>query len=164
MSASALIAILEKLYKLNKSLFDLSIRKTDVIKGGDMEGLDHLLKDEQKHVAAINMVENERQRESSDYLKTMDLLTEEPPTLSQCIEYSPPADQAMLREWQIKLTELVSQLKERNELNQKLIYQSLQFVNMNLSAMQPQDQQSTYARPNGEKKAAAQRSIFDSQA
>jgi flagellar biosynthesis/type III secretory pathway chaperone len=164
MSATTLIATLEKLYKLNKSLFDLSVRKTDVLKGGDMEGLDHLLKDEQKHIAAINMVENERQRESADYLKTMNLLTEETPTLSQCIEYSPPADQAVLRDWQIKLTELVSKLKERNELNQKLIYQSLQFVNMNLSAMQPQDQQTTYARPNGEKKAPAQRSIFDSQA
>jgi flagellar biosynthesis/type III secretory pathway chaperone len=164
MSASALVATLEKLYKLNKSLFDLSIRKTDVIKGGDIEGLDHLLKDEQKHIAAINMVDNERQRVSADYLKTLDLLTEEPPTISQCIEYSPPGDQTVLREWQIKLTDLVSQLKERNELNQKLIYQSLQFVNMNLSAMQPQDQQSTYARPNGEKKAPVQRSIFDSQA
>ncbi|MEL3970957.1 flagellar protein FlgN [Rossellomorea oryzaecorticis] len=164
MSATTLIATLEKLYKLNKSLFDLSVKKTDVIKGGDMEGLDHLLKDEQKHIAAINMVENDRQRESAEYLRTMDLLTEEPPTLSQCIEYSPPGDQAVLRDWQIKLTELVSLLKERNELNQKLVYQSLQFVNMNLSAMQPQDRQSTYSRPNGEKKAPAQRSIFDSQA
>ncbi|WP_175990234.1 flagellar protein FlgN [Bacillus sp. Marseille-Q1617] len=164
MSATVLIATLEKLYKLNKSLFDLSVKKTQVIKRGDMAGLDNLLKDEQKHIAAINTVENERQRQSAGYLNGLGLLTEEPPTLSQCIEYSAPDDQTVLREWQNKMTELIFELKERNELNQKLVYQSLQFVNMNLSMMQPQDHQSTYARPNGEKKAPPQRSIFDSQA
>lgn len=164
MSASTLFATLEKLYKLNKSLLDLSVRKTDAVKSGDMKGLDDLLKDEQKHIAAINTVENERQRQSAGYLTSLGLLTEEPPTLSQCIEYSEPDDQAVLLDWQGKMTELISHLKERNELNQKLVYQSLQFVNMNLSIMQPQDQQTTYARPNGEKKSPRQRSLFDSQA
>ncbi|MGR3765858.1 flagellar protein FlgN [Rossellomorea sp. NS-SX7] len=164
MSASTLIATLEKLYKLNKSLMDLSVKKTDVIKRGDMEGLDNLLKDEQKHIAAINTVENERQRQSASYLKPLGLLTEEQPTLSQCIEYSAQEDKHVLQDWHHKMTELISELKERNELNQKLVYQSLQFVNMNLSIMQPQEQQSTYARPNSEKKAPPQRSMFDSQA
>jgi flagellar biosynthesis/type III secretory pathway chaperone len=164
MSASTLIATLEKLYKLNKSLLDLSVRKTEAVKGGDMKGLDDLLKDEQKHISAINKLEDERQRQSAGYLNSLGLLTEEPPTLTQCIEYSEPEDQAVLLDWQHKMTDLISRLKERNELNQKLVYQSLQFVNMNLSNMQPQDQQTTYARPNGDKKASRPRSLFDSQA
>ncbi|MCA1055293.1 flagellar protein FlgN [Rossellomorea aquimaris] len=164
MSATALIATLEKLYKLNKSLYDLSVKKTDVVKSGDMGGLDNLLKDEQMHVTAINTIENERQRECRNYLKSLGLLTEEIPTLSQCIEHSPSGDQPVLRDWQQKLTALLFDLKERNELNQKLVYQSLQFVNMNLSVMQPQDNQSTYNKPNSDKPTMPSRSMFDSKA
>jgi flagellar biosynthesis/type III secretory pathway chaperone len=164
MSATNLITTLEKLYKLHKSLFDLSVNKTDVIKQGDMSELDRVLKDEQKHLAAINTVEGERQRESSHYLQSSGVPFTEAPTISQCIEHSSPQEQETLAHWQQKLVGIIRELKGQNELNQKLVYQSLQFVNMNLSMTQPQPESSTYSRPNGEKKAPASRSIFDSKA
>ena len=164
MSANNLIATLEKLYKLHKSLFDLSVNKTDVIKKGDMTELDRVLKDEQKHLAAINTVEAERQRESSHYLQSRGVPVTEAPTISQCIEHSSYEEREALAQWQQKLVMIIEELRGRNELNQKLVYQSLQFVNMNLSMMQPQPDQSTYSRPNGEKKSPASRSIFDSKA
>ncbi|MCA1065197.1 flagellar protein FlgN [Rossellomorea sp. AcN35-11] len=164
MSATALITTLEKLYKLHKSLFDLSVNKTDVIKKGDMTELDHVLKGEQKHLAAINTVEAERQRESSSYLQSKGVRMNEAPTISQCMEHSSPEEQKMLAHWQGKLVDIIGELKGQNELNQKLVYQSLQFVNMNLSMMQPQPDQSTYSRPNGEKKVPSGRSMFDSKA
>ncbi|OXS58512.1 FlgN protein [Bacillus sp. V-88] len=164
MSATSLIATLEKLYKLHKSLFDLSVNKTDVIKKGDMSELDRALKDEQKHLAAIHTVEAERQRESSSYLQSRGVPFIEAPTISQCIEHSSLQEQEMLAYWQQKLVSIIEELKAQNELNQKLVYQSLQFVNMNLSMTQPQPESSTYSRPNGEKKAPASRSIFDSKA
>ncbi|PFA67359.1 flagellar protein FlgN [Bacillus sp. AFS015802] len=164
MSATTLITALEKLYKLHKSLFDLSLNKTEVIKKGDMSELDRVLKDEQKHLAAINTVEAERQRESTQYLQSRGVLLNEAPTISQCIEHSSPQEQETLVQWQEKLVDIIGELKAKNELNQKLVYQSLQFVNMNLSMTQPQPDQSTYSRPNGEKKSPASRSIFDSKA
>ncbi|MGG4169097.1 flagellar protein FlgN [Rossellomorea vietnamensis] len=164
MSATNLTTTLEKLYKLHKSLFDLSVNKTDVIKKGDMAELDRFLKDEQKHLAAINTVEAERQRESSHYLQSRGVAFIEAPTISQCIEHSSPQEKETLAHWQQKLVDIIGELKVQNELNQKLVYQSLQFVNMNLSMTQPQPNQSTYSRPNGEKKTPASRSIFDSKA
>ncbi|TMU84299.1 flagellar protein FlgN [Bacillus sp. BHET2] len=164
MSATPLITTLEKLYKLHKSLFDLSVDKTDVIKQGEMSELDSVLKGEQKHLAAINTVEVDRQRESSHYLQSRGVVLNDAPTISQCIEHSSPEDQATLVHWQQKLVDIISELKIRNELNQKLVYQSLQFVNMNLSMMQPEPDQSTYSRPNGEKKSPTGRSMFDSKA
>ncbi|MGG3912672.1 flagellar protein FlgN [Rossellomorea vietnamensis] len=164
MSATNLISTLEKLYKLHKSLFDLSVNKTDVIKKGDMSELDRVLKNEQKHLAAINTVEFERQRESSHYLQSRGVVFNEAPTISQCIEHSSPQEEETLAQCQQKLVEIIGELRVQNELNQKLVYQSLQFVNMNLSMTQPQPEQSTYSRPNGEKKAPASRSIFDSKA
>ena len=164
MSATTLITTLEKLYKLHKSLFDLSVSKTDVIKKGEMSELDNVLKDEQKHLAAINTVEAERQRQSSHFLQSRGIHLNDTPTLSQCIEHSSPDEQVTLAHWQQKLVDIINELKVRNELNQKLVYQSLQFVNMNLSMMQPQQDQSTYSRPNGEKKPPTGRSMFDSKA
>ncbi|CAN7200005.1 flagellar protein FlgN [Rossellomorea sp. LjRoot5] len=164
MSATNLTTTLEKLYKLHKSLFDLSVNKTNVIKKGDMNELDQVLKDEQKHLAAINTVEAERQRESSNYLQSRGASFNEAPTISQCIEHSSVQEQEILAQWHEKLVGIIGELKAQNELNQKLVYQSLQFVNMNLSMTQHQPEQSTYSRPNGEKKAPASRSIFDSKA
>ncbi|MCA0150548.1 flagellar protein FlgN [Rossellomorea vietnamensis] len=164
MSATNLTTTLEKLYKLHKSLFDLSVDKTDVIKKGDMSELDRVLKDEQKHLAAINTVEAQRQRESNNYLQTRGGIFNEAPTISQCIEHSSPQDQETLAHWQQKLVDIIGELKGQNELNQKLVYQSLQFVNMNLSMTQPQPESSTYSRQIGDKKAPASRSIFDSKA
>ena len=164
MSATTLITTLEKLYKLHKSLFDLSVNKTDVIKQGEMSVLDSVLKDEQKHLAAINTVEAERQRESSHFLRSQGVQLQEAPTISQCIEHSTAEDRKALALWQNELVKIIGDLKIRNELNQKLVYQSLQFVNMNLSMMQPEPDQSTYSRPNGEKKSPTGRSMFDSKA
>ncbi|MGM0855020.1 MAG: flagellar protein FlgN [Bacillota bacterium] len=164
MSATKLMTTLEKLYKLHNSLFGLSVSKTDVIKKGDMSELDRVLRDEQKYLAAIHTVEAERQRESSHYLQSRGVHLSEPPTLSQCIEHSSSGEQEKLAHWQKKLVDIIGELKVQNELNQKLIYQSLQFVNMNLSMMQPQPDQSTYSRPNGEKPSPSGRSMFDSKA
>ncbi|MHA7138078.1 flagellar protein FlgN [Rossellomorea arthrocnemi] len=164
MSATNLTKTLEKLYKLHKSLFDLSVNKTDVIKKSDMGELDNVLKGEKKHLAAIDMVEADRQRESIHYLQSRGVHLNEPPTISQCIEHSSPEEQEMLGQWQQKLVGILGELKSQNELNQKLVYQSLQFVNMNLSIMQPQSEPLTYSRSNGEKKIPAGRSMFDSKA
>ncbi|BCB05703.1 flagellar protein FlgN [Bacillus sp. KH172YL63] len=164
MSATNLLTNLEKLYKLHKSLFDLSVNKTDVIKKGEMIELDRVLKEEQKHLAAINTVEAERQREAAQYLQLRGISMNGTPTISQCIEHSTQEEQESLANWQQKLIGMIDDLKVRNELNQKLVYQSLQFVNMNLSIMQPQPEQSTYSRPNGERKSPGGRSMFDSKA
>jgi flagellar biosynthesis/type III secretory pathway chaperone len=164
MPATSLIATLEKLYKLHKSLFDLSVEKTNVIKRGAMDELDVVLKDEQKHIAAINTLEINRQRESEHYLQSLGVRLEKNPTISLCIQYSSPEDQEALGYWQRKLVDMIAELKARNELNQKLVYQSLQFVNMNLSMLQPQSEKLTYSRPSDEKTIPAGRSMFDSKA
>ncbi|WP_406686216.1 flagellar protein FlgN [Rossellomorea vietnamensis] len=164
MSATNLIATLEKLYKLHKSLFDLSVNKTDVIKKGDMSELDRVLKDEQKHLAAIDKVEANRVRESNYYLDSLGVRMQSSPTISTCIKYSSTADKEILSQWQHKLVDTIGDLKERNELNQKLVYQSLQFVNMSLSMLQPQSEKLTYSHPNDEKLTSTIRSLFDSKA
>jgi len=121
-----------------------------------MNGLDQMLKEEQKFVAAINTMEKQRQ------LTAQQFTGRETATLSDCIERAAGAEKEKLQQLQGQLLELVSQLKYQNELNQKLIYQSLQFVNMNLGLLQPSKPESaTYSNPMKQAAKPASRSLFD---
>ncbi|MFS8189046.1 flagellar protein FlgN [Rossellomorea marisflavi] len=165
MSLNALTTTLDRLHKLHISLLDLSKRKTNIIKASEMDQLDGLLKDEQRHLAAIQTVENDRQIHSEQYTESNGRSFDEPPTLLQCMETAPQEEKEELSDWHGKLTAVITELKEQNELNQKLVYQSLQFVNMSLSALQPKDERTNYTRPNDDNKVPApSRSLFDSKA
>ena len=53
---------MEKLLKLHKSFLQLSKEKTDILKKGDMDALQLLIRNEQKHISAISMMDKERQK------------------------------------------------------------------------------------------------------
>ncbi|TYR76045.1 flagellar protein FlgN [Rossellomorea vietnamensis] len=163
MQAEQLLSTLEKIYTLHRSLYDLSLEKTDFIKKGDTEALNDFIKKEQNHISAINTLEMQRQKLAAEFLLQKGIHTESP-SLAQVIEHADEAVQKEFKEKKKELLELTVKLKNQNELNQKLVYQSLQFVNMNLSMLQPQSEQTNYSRPAGNKRQAAGKSMFDSKA
>ena len=57
MSITTILSSLDNLEKLHRSLLRLANDKTALIKSGDMEGLDQMLKDEQAHLAAITQMD-----------------------------------------------------------------------------------------------------------
>ena len=64
-SAQELTNIMEKLLKLHQSFLQLSKEKTDILKKGDMDALQSLLRNEQKHISAISIIDKERTKNSS---------------------------------------------------------------------------------------------------
>ncbi|MEK4027931.1 flagellar protein FlgN [Pseudobacillus sp. FSL P4-0506] len=158
MAAHKLIDVLDKLDRLHVLLLELAVKKTDVIKKNDMDGLDQLLKDEQKFVAAIHTMEQERQRAAAV------LTGNNESTMTECIAKLEANEKNALLSLQSTLHETIKRLKEQNELNQQLIYQSLQFVNLNLSMINPQPEQPTYTHPARSGAQHKKQSMFDSQA
>ncbi|WP_026581001.1 flagellar protein FlgN [Bacillus sp. J33] len=148
MSAKALIAAMEKLLKLHKSLYELAVRKTDIIKNGDMDALNQMLKDEQTHIAAINRMEMERQKAAEIIAPGV-----EAPTVSACLAVMPQAERLKLEAIANELTELVFELKEQNYLNQQLVHHSLQFVNVSMNLLRPQPENINYGPPAGKRRA-----------
>lgn len=147
MSTDRIINTMEKLIKLHRSLNKLAIQKTDIVKAGDMEALNRLLQEEQKHVKAIETVENERVDSTNTLLNAVGELSIEP-TISNCLPYIEETNQQQLEELRKQLLDEISSLKDRNYLNQQLIYQSLQFVNVSLDMLRPQPVQNlNYERP-----------------
>lgn len=163
MQAQQLITTLEKLHKLHRSLYDLSLEKTEPIKKGDTEALNEFIKKEQNHISAINTLEQVRQKLAAEFLLQKGI-SKSSPSLSEVIAYADETEKPELQKLKQDLLDLTVKLKEQNELNQKLVYQSLQFVNMNLSMLQPQAEQTNYSRQSGNKGQATQKSMFDSKA
>ncbi|CAM3556383.1 hypothetical protein GCM10009865_11110 [Aeromicrobium ponti] len=142
MSAEALITSMEKLLKLHKSLYELAVKKTDIIKNGDMDALNQMLKDEQAHIAAIDRMETERQKAAQIITTGMDS-----PTVSDCMTVLSQAERLKLEAITNEMTGLVFELKEQNYLNQQLVHHSLQFVNVSMNLLRPQQESMNYGPP-----------------
>ena len=168
MPVEKIISTLTTLEKMHKSLYELATKKTDYIKSGSMEELNTILKNEQAHIAAIEKLEQQRQQLVVQFLSQQRTLIEEY-TVSTVINYVQNEQQKQqLMTIRDRFTQLLVDLKAQNELNQKLTFQSLQFVNLSLEMMRPQQAQAQTMNYSGEEvRGTAQvnkKSYFDSQA
>ncbi|CAM3952545.1 flagellar protein FlgN [Mesobacillus thioparans] len=156
MSVESLISIMDKLHKMHKSLYELTVKKTEIVKKGDTAALDQILKDEQAHMAAINKLEQERAAVSNAILPGASL---------QEIADGNPAGKEQLLKIKEDLLKVITEIKARNELNQQLIHQSLQFINFSKSLVMPQEKEINYGPPAGKKAKPGQSpGIFNSKA
>lgn len=145
MSITNIIATLEKLEKMHKSLLELAIEKTDYIKHGDMEKLDQVINNEQAHIAAIDTLEQQRQSMVTDYLRAKGIAFTDIPTVADVIDAASSTESADATEALIgvrkRLMEVLETLKNQNDLNQKMVFNSLQMINITLDAMRPRQQE-----------------------
>jgi flagellar biosynthesis/type III secretory pathway chaperone len=152
METAQMTSLLERLLKSHEELLTLGERKTDVLKLGDMKALDVLLKEEDLQVKKLQMIEKER------LLKFANV------TLGDVLEQAELDEKENLIHLQNHLVQTYEALKSTNELNQELLEQSLQYVNMSLSMVQPQSEPSTYGNKKKNPYANHASSLFDSKA
>jgi hypothetical protein len=158
MSTENLISVMKKLLKLHQSLYELSVKKTDIVIKGDMDALNQILRDQQAHLTAISQFESERQKNAGAILPGMDK-----PTISECIEAVDGVEKETLIQLRTDLLEIVSKIKEKNELNQQMIHQSLQFVHLTMNLVAPQPMDFNYG-PKAGKTAGPSSGLFNSKA
>ncbi len=166
MSMTTILTSLDNLEKLHKSLLRLANDKTAIIKNGDMDGLDQLLKDEQAHLAAITQTEKQRQKAVAEYLTDQGRPVPIYPTVTDMLDAVSEADKKSLEDARTRLLHTIHDLKWQNDLNQKLTFQSLQIVNLSLDMMRPpRVETANYSKReiNGNNKPGDKAS-FDSQA
>ena len=132
-----LINVLEEEGKAYEELLELSMKKTPIIVGGDLEGLQKITDEEQIVVAKINRLDNKREEVTKDIanvlnkdvtkLKLVDIIQ----MLSQR-----PVEQKQLAAAHDKLKEVVGQMAKINEQNRDLIQSSLEMVEFDLNLIQ----------------------------
>ena len=165
MSITKILATLDNLEKIHRSLLSLAYDKTEIIKNGDMEALDQLLKGEQAHLAAISQMDVQRQTAVTDYLTDQGRSVPVNPTVSDVLSITPEEERTRLEEARDRLLHAIHDLKWQNDLNQKLTYQSLQFVNLSLDMVRPQPESVNYTKTEVKGRAQSnEQTTFDSQA
>lgn len=164
MSIEKILQALDKLEVLHKSLLEIAYKKTEVIKIGDMDSLNQLLKDEQAHIAGISLLEQQRQLEVTDYLRAKGIAPIDNPTVAHVIDAAETLEEKeQLKSARNKLLLALETLKFQNDLNQKLTLHSLQFVNMTLDMLRPKPDQINYSKTEV-KGPSKDKTYFDSQA
>lgn len=166
MSVHSIITNLEKLEKMHNSLLELAIKKTEIVKKGDMNELDKMIKSEQSHVAAIELLEKQRKQLVSDYLLNKGVSASKS-TIDDLINHIDEEEtRNQLQDIRNRLLTIIDDLRVRNELNQKLVFQSLQYVNMTLDMLRPpQQEQINYSNKAMEGPySTSKKGYFDSKA
>ena len=155
MSIQNITILLEKILTLHQRLLEQAVTKTELIKTGNPDELQALLKEETLLVQAINQLEAQR----------LKLMPNTDGTITTLIESTTGSDSNKLAQLKDELTTIVQQLKEQNELNQQLLQQSIQFINVTMNTLKGPETQVTYDKPTTKKApSTTSRSIFDSKA
>ncbi len=141
-----LIQTMNALLQLHDSLWSVTEKKTEILQKGDTEALQQLLKEEDKHVRAIEKVERKRQQ------LVRDLVPEHgTSSFDDCLAYVSIADKEKMLAIREQLAGKLLQIKERNVLNQELLNQSLHFVHLSMNMLRPKEEATTYGPQKGKK-------------
>ncbi|MGN1385882.1 MAG: flagellar protein FlgN [Bacillus sp. (in: firmicutes)] len=164
MSATAIIKQLDQLIQLHSSLSKIAAQKTEAIKTNDIDTLNTLLNTEQKYVRAIEQIENARQQ---DVIKLLAAHNRQASNQYQdVLEVATEQEKEQLISKRDQLLNIIGELKNQNSLNQQLIFHSLQYINISLDMLRPQNQQTNfnYEKPANAKQRPVNRAMFDSKA
>lgn len=164
----SLIQVMYNLERLHRSLLKVAFDKMHAIKENDIHQLNELLKEEQSHLAAIVQLDRSREDIVRQLLQQKEPVTRpEEMTISKLLEQLDGSEREQLIEARDQLLQTIVELKNQNELNQKLTFQSLQFVNLSLDMVRPQQGNSMNYSKNevaGIRDQASTKGAFDSKA
>ena len=147
-----LIRVLKEEQSILHILKKLTYEKTDIIINNQVQSLEKITKKEEELINRIGTVEQRR-------LNLMDSWGVDIDTpLIKVIEKIPEGKQE-LGELQKELSNILDDIKERNNINRELIVENLQWLDFNMNLISNAQTPTTYGK--GEKNSKINRSLFD---
>lgn len=156
-----IISTLEDEDKIYKKLLSLSIKKKDHIIEGRISELDQIVQIESSIILEISKLEDEREA-AIDALAADHELLRENLTVSYICDEVKDERCSILKEVTQSISDTLSKLKEVNDINGKLIEQSLEYINfsVNLITNSLEPHNGVYEAKTGEDKGE-KHSLFD---
>ena len=132
-----LISVLQQENEEYKNLLELSLRKTPVIVGANLEALAKITDDEQVVVSRLTRLDKRREECMKDIATVInkDVKTLKLADLIAMLA-SRPQEQKKLAKIHDELSDTVAQMKRTNEQNKMLIESSLEMVQFDLNVLQ----------------------------
>lgn len=163
MSTESIMQSIHTLIELHQQMKELSIAKTTIVKDENIRALQPILSKEQLLIQQIAKVEQVRSQQVEDWFIDNAYSPEVERTLTNMLEQLKNEDRAKLEKATVTLTYIIRDIKEQEHMNHGLIQQSLQFVHMSLSMLQPSIQHLNYGKSET-KPLGIKHSSFDSKA
>lgn len=145
-----LIKVLEYENKLYVQLYSIAENKTGIVVKGEVENLQALEGKERKLVSELNKLQDVREQIIEQLAKTIGK-NPEGLTLSEVAAQLPDEQGQQLNQCRDRLKETIGKLNTKNELNQQLIRNALDYVDFSLNLLtQPSPQTPQYGRRGNE--------------
>ncbi|NLO38644.1 MAG: flagellar protein FlgN [Ruminiclostridium sp.] len=155
-----LIKVLEYENKLYGQLYSIAENKTGLVVKSEVDSLQELVGKEQKLISELNKLQDVREQIIGQVAQTIGKDPREV-TISQLAAYLPQDQAKKLTCSRVKLKETVRKLTDKNDLNQQLIKNALEYVDFSLNLLtQPAPQTPQYGR-KGNETGAKGRGILD---
>jgi flagellar biosynthesis/type III secretory pathway chaperone len=151
-----LMSVLEQEYKVYEEILKLSKKKTDIIVEGRIAELDNVVKLEQALVAQISRIDTQRELVLNEIVPEKKDIN-----ISELKSYADEAQKKSLEEYQKKLTQLIDEMKHVNQLNAKLINNSLEYIDFSLNLITNADATSNNYGNGGDNSQKARKNFFD---
>ncbi|RDW16515.1 flagellar protein FlgN [Oceanobacillus arenosus] len=163
MSVQTIIQSLESLVHVHEALLVISQEKTEIVKDGSVDKLQALLVKERKQIRLLEQAEIKRQESVTAWAKNSKIPVENATITTMLETIEDGAEQEALAAITTDLTNLITKLKQQEQLNQALLNQSMQFVQLSLDMLNPSINNLNYGSKSKEA-GSTNRSLFDSQA
>lgn len=153
-----LLLVLAKERDIYREALTIAEEKKAIIIDGKIKELEKMTAREQALVASLVKLENMRGKILEDLVRSLQV--EHVNSLNDLMVYLDEGSKSKIEQVKIELGQTVRDLQDKNELNGKLIEQSLDLVNLNIELMGALEADGRYT-PNASDKKSKSSSIFD---
>lgn len=165
----AIQQLIDSLHELNEAHQNMLVSgeaKRTAIVANDIEKLIGIMNQESKLIKQISILEERRLAACQAFLKEKGIKSLLNLNISELIRLVfDPDEKAALKQVQSALSWTLQELKRLNDLNQKLIEQSLSYVDYSLDLLGAREEQdSTYQHPASKSSVQQKTGFFDARA
>ena len=166
MFVQRLISVLERLDEIHGQLVDLADRKREALIRNEVQEVSAATAKENQLIKTIEELLAEKREATNDFFRSRGFQPVREVTVTELSRLvTDPGEKEALLAARDRLTATAEKLKGKNELNQKLIEQSLGFINYSLDVLIGPDDEPMYHNPLNHQKSGMQRTgYFDSKA
>lgn len=155
-----LIDVLQQENAVYEDILKISKNKTNIIVEGKVKELESIVKIEQSLVLQMAKLEDKRESLVGRLSQELNIKPEDI-TISGLVKYLQDADSRKLKWVQDKLGNTLGELKESNELNSKLIKNSLDYINFSVNILSDASSGSNNYGNNGQVGDTKKKNFFD---
>ena len=152
--------VLDQENEVYDTLSKISENKTDLIVGGKVAELGEVVKVEQSLVIKISKLEDKREKIVDKLCSLLGRKPEEM-TISALAAQLGQNESDMLKACQEKMFKCINKLKNVNELNSKLIKNSLEYIDFSINMMTDIDTMNNSYGSSGHSGDTKKRNLFD---